>query len=101
MKLELIFEHTLALDELRRRLEARAAHWDQKKPALGIRSSFRWTSDRRVEAEARGGRGQMTLSEDHVRVELELPFFARPFRSRIEAFVRDEAAAVLSGETDR
>ncbi|MBL8683852.1 MAG: polyhydroxyalkanoic acid system family protein [Myxococcales bacterium] len=101
MKLVLDFTHTIERGELKRRLEARAAHWDRKKPELGVGSAFRWTSDWRAEASARGGSGWMELGERQVRLEVELPFVARPFRARIEAFLRAEAEAVLSGDVER
>lgn len=101
MKITLDFAHTLERSELKRRLETRAAHWDRKKPALGVGSAFRWVSEWRAEAEARGGSGWMELGERQVRLEVELPFVARPFRARIEDFLRAEAEAVLSGDVDR
>jgi hypothetical protein len=101
VKITLELAHDLDCGELKRRLEARAAHWHKKKPAFGVASAFRWTSEWRAEAHARGGVGWLEIDERQVRLEVALPFVARPFRARIEAFLRAEADAVLSGELDR
>jgi hypothetical protein len=98
VKVELRFDHAVPVATLKARLDKRARHWAEKKPAFGIRDAYRWVSPTRVEASARGARGVMELADDHVKVSFELPFFARPFRERIEAFVRAEAAVVISGE---
>lgn len=99
MKIELSFEHSLATDEVRRRLDARAKHWDENKPALGIAGAYRWVSPTRAEAAARGGHGWIEITPHQVRLGGELPFFARPFRARIEGFLRDEARLVLGTDT--
>jgi hypothetical protein len=96
VKIELSFEHALPIETVRERLEARARYWAEKKPALGIAGAYRWVSPARAEGAARGGRGWVEITEAQVRLGGELPFFARPFRGRIEAFLRDEATAVLS-----
>ena len=101
MKIHLELAHSLDRGELKRRLEARADHWHEKKPALGVASAFRWTSEWRAEAHARGGTGWLEIGDSQVRLEVVLPFVARPFRARLEAFLRAEAEAVLSGELDR
>lgn len=97
MKIELAFDHALAVDEVRQRLDARAKHWAAKKPAFGIDSAYLWVSPTRAEGGARGGAGWIEITPTQVRLGGELPFFARPFRARIEGFLRDEAALVLSG----
>lgn len=89
------------MDEVKRRLDARAKHWAKKKPSLGIDDAYRWVSPTRAEGTARGGKGWVELSDGHVRLGGELPFFARPFRERIESFLRSEAEVVISGELER
>lgn len=101
MKIELEFEHALPVEELRRRLDARANHWAEKRPALGIAGAYRWVSPTRAEGAARGGQGWVEITSTHVRLGGVLPFFARPFRERIEGFLRAEAECVLSGELSR
>ena len=96
MKIELSFTHALPVDEVRRRLDARAKHWAEKKPSLGITDAYRWVSPTRAEGSARGGAGWIEITPDQVRLGGELPFFARPFRARIEGFLRDEALLVLA-----
>lgn len=96
MKIELSFEHSLTPDEVRRRLDARAKYWAAAKPALGITNAYRWVSPTRAEVAARGGHGWIEITPHQVRLGGQLPFFALPFRARIEGFLRDEARLVLS-----
>ncbi len=92
MKLDIAHPHALDLATLKARAEERLAHYTARYPHIPMREHFRWDGDRVVRGSYRGGDGTVTLGEREVRVELELPFFARPFRARIEDFVRRELA---------
>lgn len=95
MKLTWKFSHALSLVEMRRRIEVRVAYWHARHPSWGIAESYRWVTEDRAEATARGGSGWLVVSDTHVELALELPFIARPFRSRIESLVRAEADEIL------
>jgi hypothetical protein len=92
VKLDIAHPHALDLATLKARAEERLAHYIDRYPHIPMREHFRWDGDRVVRGSYRGGDGTVTLGEREVRVELDLPFFARPFRARIEDFVRRELA---------
>ena len=92
MKLELAHPHSLDLATLKARAEARLEEYVVRYPHIPMREHFRWDGDRVVRGSYRGGDGTITLGDREVRVELDLPSFARPFRARIEDFVRRELA---------
>lgn len=86
--------HTLGAEALRARVEERLAWYESRYPHLDLRKHYQWLDGRRASAEYRGGRGTVTLGDADVTVEMELPFFARPFKGRIEHFVQQEIDAV-------
>jgi hypothetical protein len=88
----------IALTEIKKRVAERVAHLDRRYPRFEISTRYHWVSDRTAEGEYRGGKGRVTVGEETIDAELELPFFARPFRARIEAFVQRELAGMLAGE---
>lgn len=92
MKLEIAQDHALDLATLKARAEERLEHYAAKYPHIPMREHFRWDGERVVRGSYRGGDGAITLGEREVRVALDLPFFARPFRARIEDFIRKELA---------
>ena len=92
MKLEFVQGHSRDVASLREHAQTRIAHYAGRYPALALSEHFRWVSDRVATGTYRGGSGTLTVDEREVRVELSLPFFARPFRARIEEFVRRELA---------
>lgn len=96
MKLEFTRAHALDLATLRARADARVQHYADRYPHLDLRSHFRWAGDREVRGSYRGGDGALHLGDREVRVTLDLPFFARPFKARIEDFVRRELDAALA-----
>jgi hypothetical protein len=88
--------HGLDLHALRARLDARAAAYIARYPALDLGSRYRWVSDRVAEANYNGAGGTLELGDAAVRVTLELPFFALFYRDRIEAFVQREPDALVA-----
>ena len=97
MKIQFRDAHALPVDELRRRVEARVALYVSKYPHVPIAGFYCWRDANIAVASYRGGEGVVELGDGHVAVELDLPFFARPFRTRIEDFVRGEIDAVIRG----
>ncbi|MEI8255494.1 MAG: polyhydroxyalkanoic acid system family protein [Deltaproteobacteria bacterium] len=96
MKLHFQHAHSLAPDALRRRVDERVAHYVARYPHLPIGGAFHWHDERTAVGGYRGGTGTVRLGDRDVRIELELPFFARPFRARIEAFVERELETALA-----
>ncbi len=92
VKFELSQPHRRSLADLKAHAQTRLDHWAAKYPHLDLAKHFRWEGERVVRGSYQGGTGSITLGDDSVRVELDLPFFARPFRGRIEEFVRRELA---------
>lgn len=90
--MELVFTraHTKDLATLKSLVSERVAHWATRYPQLDLASHYRWRDDRTATGAYRGGEGTVTLGEREVRVTLELPFFARPFKAKIEGFVNRE-----------
>lgn len=98
MKLTFHATHALDLTTLKQRIGDRVRHLDTRYPQFEINKHYRWVSERVAEGEYRGGHGRVELGDDTIDAELELPFFARLFRARIESFVRRELAGVVAGE---
>ncbi|MFO0626474.1 MAG: polyhydroxyalkanoic acid system family protein [Polyangiales bacterium] len=96
MKRELSRPHALDLPTLRARITARVEHYTQRYPALNLAEHYRWVGEREARGSYRGGDGSLRLEERAVHLTLELPFFARPFRARIEEFLRREADQLVA-----
>ncbi len=92
MKLSFNQPHAVDLDALKAHAQRRLAHYAERYPHLGLAEHFRWVTDRSVSGSYKGGSGTLSVDEREIRVELDVPFFARPFRARIEDFVRRELA---------
>ncbi len=88
--------HALALDVVKQRAEARLATYVARYPQLDLPGHYRWTSERTVDGSYRGGTGTITLGDAKVIIALDLPFFARPFRARIESFIERELDAIIA-----
>ena len=88
----------VALDVIKKRVAERVAHLDRRYPQFEIPTRYRWVDEHTAEGQYRGGKGRVTVGDEFTDAELELPFFARPFRARIEAFVQRELAGMLAGE---
>jgi hypothetical protein len=99
MKLSMSAPHQLDVATVRGRIEARVRHYDQRYPRVELMKHHRWLDDRHVRAEYRGGEGTISIDEKSVSVDMELPFFARIYRGRIEEFVRTELAQVTTVES--
>jgi hypothetical protein len=96
MKLEFRRAHGATVETLRERIGARVAVYAAKYPHLDVGSHYRWTSPTTAEGSYRGADGTISFDGSHIAVALELPFFARPFRSKIEDFLEREFAAITA-----
>ncbi len=92
MKLEITQGHALDLATLSAHAQKRIAYYAERYPHLALTDHCRWVDDRVVSGSYKGGTGTVTIGDRDVRVALDLPFFARPFKGRIEDFVRRELA---------
>ena len=90
MKLSFTQPHAVDLGTLKAHAQRRLTHYAERYPHLGLAEHFRWVTDRSVSGSYKGGSGTLSVDEREIRVELDVPFFARPFRGRIEDFVRRE-----------
>jgi hypothetical protein len=102
VRLSLSHAHHLDSGTLRARIEQRVQHYVQRYPQLNLSQHYQWLDATHVRATYRGGKAEITLDAGDVRVDLDLPFFARLYRGRIEDFIRREMAAVTApAETAR
>ncbi len=97
MKLEFRRPHMVPPTELRARIEARVADYAARYPQHDIAAMHRWTSETTAVATYRGAEARLAFDAATITVELELPFFARPFRARIESFLADEHRHLADG----
>lgn len=100
MKIEQTWRHALDAATLRSRLRRRFEHYADRYSALPLRESVSW-GERTVRGSFRGGDGVVTLGEGTVTVTVELPFFARPLRDRIERVLQRELALATDGSLAR
>ena len=83
-------DHDLSEDEARQRVEALMDRFGEK-----YRFTARWTNERRATVSGRGVRGLVELGQKFVRMELSLPFFLLPLRTRIEQGMAREVSRAL------
>lgn len=96
MKLEFRRAHSTTVEALRARIDAQVAVYAARFPHLDVASHYRWTSPTSAEGSYRGADGHLSFDASHVAVSLHLPFFARPFKSKIEAFLEREFETITA-----
>lgn len=96
MKIELTRPHALDVPTLRERVRRRFDHYADRYTAIPLRECVSW-GERTVQGSFRGGGGVLTFDEAHLTVSVELPFFARPLRERIERLLQREFALATDG----
>ena len=97
-KLSLTFSHSLPPDDVVARMKTfaetlRASHADSLRDVHEL-----WEGNRaRFEGAVMGfsASGEIEVDEREVRLTLAYPFFAAPFRGRIEAMIRETAESLL------
>jgi putative polyhydroxyalkanoate system protein len=86
--------HSLPREEARKRAEELATSYEKK---LGL--EWRWEQDRLVfEAPggpAKGTKGSVVITPEEVSVEVDLPFFLRMLKGKIETKVREKLDRLL------
>ena len=96
MKLEFRRAHSTTVEALRARIDAQVGVYAARYPHLDVASHYRWTSPTSAEGSYRGADGKLSFDASHIAVALELPFFARPFKSKIEAFLEREFETITA-----
>ena len=94
MKIQMTGTHSLPVPELRKRIEDRIAHYEQRYPNANVREHYTWIDETHAKAHYKSGTGLVTISDHDFSVSMELPFFARPFKGKIEEFLKGEIAAI-------
>ena len=94
MKIEFHRGHGSSVDTLRERIDAQVAVYAVKYPHLDVGAHYRWTSATTADGSYRGADGQLSFDGSTITVTLHLPFFARPFRSKIEDFLEREFTVI-------
>jgi len=97
MKIEFRRKHGSSVEALRERIDAQVALYAARYPHLDVASHYRWTSPTSAEGSYRGADGKLSMDASDIAVTLHLPFFARPFRSKIEDFLEREFEAITRG----
>ena len=90
MKLEFRRSHGSSGEALRQRIDAQVALYAVRYPHFDVASLYRWTSPTSAEGSYRGAEGTLSFDAAQIAVVLELPFFARPFKAKIEDFLGRE-----------
>jgi putative polyhydroxyalkanoate system protein len=92
--IELRRSHSLPREEARRRAEELAKSLEEK---LGL--EWRWNDDRLVfdapRGPAKGTKGSVRVTPEEVSVEIDLPFFLRMLKGKIESKVREKLDRLL------
>jgi hypothetical protein len=91
VKIELTRPHALDVPTLRARVRRRFEHYADRYTAIPLRDCVSW-GDRTVRGSFRGGGGVLTFGDASLTATVELPFFARPLRDRIERLLQREFA---------
>ena len=86
--------HALSSDEARSKAEELARSMEAK---LGIK--WRWDGSQITfdapHGVAKGATGKVSILDQEVRVEIDLPFMLRPMKGMVEGKVRDKLDALL------
>ena len=90
--------HTLGKAEAVRRLKSGLANAEAKFSQFLSVQEQTWTGDRlafRIVALAQAASGTIDVAEDHVRLEVELPWLLAKVAERIQRVVKTEGAILL------
>ena len=90
--------HSLGREEAMRRLKAGLTRAATKVPILSV-DEERWEDNRmifRVRALGQAANGQVDVEEDHVKVEVTLPFLLQRFAEMAQAAIRDRGKLLLT-----
>jgi hypothetical protein len=90
--------HSLGRDEAMRRLKAGLSRAATKVPILSV-DEERWEDNRmifRVRALGQAANGHVDVEENHVKVEVTLPFLLQRFAEMAQAAIRDRGKLLLT-----
>ena len=90
--------HSLGREEAMRRLKTGLARAASSVPVLSI-DEERWEENRmifRVRAMGQAAAGHVDVAEDHVRVEVVLPWLLQRFAEAAQAMIRSRADRLLT-----
>lgn len=91
--IEMERRHTLSKDEARKKAEDLA---DKMKEKIGI--EWAWHSDTiKFEAKsgaAKGAKGKVDVTDNLIRVEVDLPFLLRPLKGMVESKIKEKLDAI-------
>jgi putative polyhydroxyalkanoic acid system protein len=90
--------HSLGREEAMRRLKAGLTRAATKVPILSV-DEERWEDNRmifRVRALGQAASGNVDVEEDHVKVEVTLPFLLQRFAEMAQAAIRDRGKLLLT-----
>jgi hypothetical protein len=90
--------HRLGREEARRRLKAGLANAAASLPILTV-DEERWEGDRmifRVRAMGQAASGYVDVAEDHVRVEVTLPWLLQKFAEKAQSLIKSRGNLLLT-----
>ena len=90
--------HSLGRDEAMRRLQTGLSRAASHVPELKV-DEERWEANRmifRVRALGQAASGNVDVAEDHVRVEVTLPFLLQRFAEMAQAVIRERGKLLLT-----
>ncbi len=90
--------HNLGREEAMRRLKSGLSRAASQVPVLSV-DEERWEDNRmifRVRALGQAASGNVDVAEDHVKVEVTLPFLLRRFAEMAQAAIRERGKLLLT-----
>src|SRR5213592_3149575 len=90
--------HSLGREEAVRRLKTGLSRAASSVPVLSV-DEERWEDNRmifRVRALGQAASGHVDVAEDHVKVELTLPFLLQRFAQMVQAAIRERGRLLLT-----
>jgi hypothetical protein len=93
--------HRLGRDEATRRLKGGLSRAAASVPVLSV-DEERWEGDRmffRVRAIGQAASGQIDVADDHVRLEVTLPWLLQRFAEKAQSLIRERGQLLLTKKT--
>lgn len=90
--------HSLGREEARRRLSTGLSRAAAGMPILTV-DEERWEGDRlifRVRAMGQAASGKVDVAEDHIRVEVTLPWLLQKFAEKAQAAIKSRGSLLLT-----
>jgi Putative polyhydroxyalkanoic acid system protein (PHA_gran_rgn) len=93
--------HRLGREEAARRIKGGLSRAAASVPVLSV-DEERWEGDRmffRVRAIGQAASGQIDVADDHVRLQVTLPWLLQRFAERAQALIRERGQLLLTGKS--